>query len=39
MQDLAKYCPNKDDQDDRKKEEQKKKWEGKKLYSFIQNIY
>ena len=36
---LAKDCLNKDDWDDRKKEDPKKKWEEKKLYSFIQNIY
>ena len=36
---LAKDCSDKDNQDDRKKEELKKKWEEKKLYPFIQNIY
>ena len=36
---LAKDCPNKDNQDDRNKDDLTKKWEGKKLYSFIQNIY
>ena len=36
---LAKDCPNKEDWDDKKRENSKKKWEGKKLYSFIRNIY
>ena len=36
---LARDCPNKDNQDNRKKEDPMKKWEGKKLYSFIWNIY
>ena len=34
---LAKDCPDKGDQ--KKKEELKKKWEGKKLYTHIRNIY
>ena len=36
---LPKVCPKKDSQDDRNNEKLKKKWEGKKLHSFIQNIY
>ena len=36
---LAKDCPNREDHDDKKKEDPKKKWEGKKLYSFIRNIH
>ena len=34
---LAKDCPNKGDQ--KKKEEPKKRWEGKKLYTYIRSIY
>ena len=34
-----KDCPNKEDQDDKKREDLKKKWEEKRLYSFIRNIY
>ena len=34
---LAKDCPGKEDQ--KKKKEPKKKWEGKKLYTHIRNIY
>ena len=34
---LAKDCPDKGDQ--KKKEEPKKRWEGKKLYTHIRNIY